>query len=148
MSFRSKFWRKNILFFHPKLGSKRCFPSSDSSFSWYASTCTVYTKQDILTTVKPGKWPGHYFPYNLLIQLYCILFQDVRDDVGGAQAIGIKGILVKTGRYIIIFWCFVYCDMILSKYIHVSCSFCTFISCEASYHSNYIKILQSVRSLQ
>lgn len=28
-----------------------------------------------------------------------VMFQDVRDDIAGAQAIGIKGILVQTGKY-------------------------------------------------
>jgi ribonucleotide monophosphatase NagD (HAD superfamily) len=28
------------------------------------------------------------------------LFVDVKDDVGGSQALGIKGILVKTGKYL------------------------------------------------
>jgi len=27
------------------------------------------------------------------------VFQDVRDDIAGAQAIGARGILVKTGKY-------------------------------------------------
>ncbi len=28
-----------------------------------------------------------------------LLFQDVRDDIGAAQRVGIRGILVKTGKY-------------------------------------------------
>lgn len=36
---------------------------------------------------------------SFLIFIIKICFQDARDDVGGAQAINIKGILVKTGKY-------------------------------------------------
>lgn len=28
-----------------------------------------------------------------------LLFQDVNDDIAGAQAIGMRGILVQTGKY-------------------------------------------------
>lgn len=28
-----------------------------------------------------------------------MIFQDVRDDIAGAQAVGMKGFLVQTGKY-------------------------------------------------
>lgn len=37
--------------------------------------------------------------FNFLLYLYFFFFQDVKDDVAGAQAIGIRGILVQTGKY-------------------------------------------------
>ena len=36
------------------------------------------------------------YPKSQIVSFY--YFQDARDDIGGAQAIGMKGILVQTGR--------------------------------------------------
>ena len=42
-------------------------------------------------------WYCHIFPYQYRKTIYSQ--QDARDDVGGAEATGIKGFLVQTGKF-------------------------------------------------
>jgi len=43
-----------------------------------------------------------------MLKIFLVLKQDARDDVGGAMKAGMKGILVKTGIFIIYVIYFIY----------------------------------------